>query len=48
MSLTNLLHRRAPRASARARGSWSEKWAAFILDRRETAMRPMAFDWLSI
>jgi hypothetical protein len=45
MSLTKILHRRTPRASTR---SWSELWAAFILDRRETATRPMAFDWMSI
>jgi hypothetical protein len=48
MSLTKILPRRAPRASSRARGSWSELWAAFILDRRETATQPMAFDWMSI
>jgi hypothetical protein len=47
MSQITILHRRAPPASAKVRGSWSEKWAAFILDRRETATRPMAFDWLS-
>lgn len=48
MSLTRILHRRTPRASAKTRGSLLEIWAAFLLDRRETATRPMAFDWLSI
>jgi hypothetical protein len=48
MGLTTLLHRRTPRASAKTRGSWSQMWASFILDRRETATQPMAFDWLSI
>jgi hypothetical protein len=48
MGPTTILPRRTPRSSARSRRSWSEMWAAFILDRRETATRPMAFDWLSI
>lgn len=48
MSLTTILQRRTPRASARIRGSWSEMWAGFILDRGDTATRPMAFEWLSI
>jgi hypothetical protein len=48
MSFTGILHRRSIRAPVRTRGSWSERWAAFILDRPETATRPMAFEWLSM
>jgi hypothetical protein len=36
-----------PRRSGPSR-SWSQRWAAFLLDRRETATAPMSFDWLAI